>query len=69
MAARLLTTGQAAEQLGISRRALAGWWADGVVTPAFITPGGHGRWDLDDLRRQVDEWRRSGTADDETPDP
>lgn len=60
MAAKLLTTGQAAEQLGIHRRTLAAWWADGKVTPTFTTAGGHARWDLADLRRQIEEWRRSG---------
>jgi excisionase family DNA binding protein len=55
--AALLTTTQAAAELGISRRTLAGWWADGKVKPAFVTAGGHARWDLADLRRQIEEWR------------
>ena len=57
MAAKLITTGQAADALGISRRTLAAWKKDGKITPAFVTAGNHARWDLDDLRRQIERWR------------
>lgn len=60
----LLTTSQAAARLGVSRRTLAQWWADGAVRPANVTLGGHARWDVDDLREQIDEWRRR-LADDQ----
>jgi hypothetical protein len=55
---RLLTTTQAARELGVSPRSLARWAQDGRLTPALITPGGDKRsgrylWDLDDLRDQL----------------
>ena len=55
--APLVATGVAARELGIGRATLARWWADGKVTPAFVTAGGHARWDVADLRRQIEQWR------------
>ena len=54
----LLTTTQAAAQLGVSARSLARWAREGRLTPALITPGGDQRsgrylWDLEDLREQL----------------
>lgn len=51
----LLPTGEAARKLGISRGTLVRWWENGIVTPTFVTPGGHGRWDMDDLLKQLRE--------------
>jgi excisionase family DNA binding protein len=59
--ARLLTTAEAARELGISARTLAQWAKDGTATPVLTTVGGHHRWDLDALvaelraQRQRDE--------------
>jgi len=53
MAARYLTTSQAAKALSIGRATLNRWALDGLVTPAFTTPGGQRRWDLADLRQQL----------------
>ena len=64
MPPKLLSTGVAARELGIGASTLAHWWADGKVKPAFVTAGGHARWDLDDLRRQIETWRR-GLAEDQ----
>lgn len=55
---RLIPTGDAADALGIHRATLIRWWEQGFVEPASVTIGGHARWDLDDLRRQIEEWRR-----------
>lgn len=54
-AERLLSTGEAARALGLSRRTLARWAADGRLTPAVVSPGKRTRywWDLDDTRRQI----------------
>lgn len=52
---RLVATGEAARELGIDRTTLARWADAGLVTPASRTIGGHLRWDLDDLRRQIDQ--------------
>ncbi|MGD9527760.1 MAG: helix-turn-helix domain-containing protein [Pseudonocardia sp.] len=52
---RLISTTQAAKALGISQSTLSRWTKAGYVRPAQRTIGGHMRWDLDDLRRQVAE--------------
>ena len=57
MAARLISTGEAAGELGVSRPTLSRWAKSGLVTPALITAGGQYRWDMDDLRRQLRELR------------
>lgn len=59
--APLQSTGAAAAAFGVSRGTLARWWAEGIVTPALITPGGHARWDLNDLREQLRAIRRGET--------
>ena len=48
-----LTTGQAAKILNVSLTTLQKWAHSGVLTPALTTPGGHFRWDLEDLKRQL----------------
>jgi 8-oxo-dGTP pyrophosphatase MutT (NUDIX family) len=54
------TTRQAADELGIGISTLQAWAAKGIVTPVWRTPGGHARWDIDDLRRQLDMPQRTG---------
>ncbi len=53
MSDRYVTTGAAADALGVSLTTLQRWAHAGLVTPALRTPGGHFRWDLDDLRSQL----------------
>jgi len=48
-----VTTGKAADALGVSLTTLQRWAHQGLVTPALRTAGGHFRWDLDDLRGQL----------------
>jgi 8-oxo-dGTP pyrophosphatase MutT (NUDIX family) len=63
-----LTTGQAATALGIHVHTLRRWVAAGLVEPTWQTPKGHGRWDMEDLRRQLS--RTPATARQEaTPMP
>lgn len=57
---RLLSTGEAAREIGVARRTLAAWAAEGRVRPALYTAGGHARWDTVDLRRQLDALRAHG---------
>jgi predicted site-specific integrase-resolvase len=59
-AAKLLTTAQAAEHLGIDRRTLARYARQGLLTPTLTLPTGHHRWDLEDIRRQLRELRERG---------
>ncbi len=57
---RGLTTGAAATALRVGHQTLLDWARSGIVKPAYRTAGGHMRWDLDDLQRQVDEHLTSG---------
>jgi excisionase family DNA binding protein len=56
--APFVTTTEAARALGVSPRTLAGWAADGKVTPALQTAGGHYRWDVTELRQQLRDMPR-----------
>lgn len=49
----LVSTDQAAEVIGVDRTTLFRWAKEGKAKPAYITPGRHMRWDVEDLRRQV----------------
>lgn len=60
---KLVSTGVAAKELGISRYTLVRWWQDGAVTPQYVTAGGQGRWDMDELRQQLAEFRRRLSED------
>ena len=51
---RLVSTGVAAGEIGVSLTTLQRWAHAGLVVPAGRTAGGHFRWDVDDLRRQLD---------------
>jgi DNA-binding transcriptional MerR regulator len=55
MSQRYITTGVAASELGISTATLTRWAAAGTVTPAQRTAGGHYRWNLANLRTQVEQ--------------
>jgi predicted site-specific integrase-resolvase len=52
---KLVSTGIAAKAIGVDRGTLVRWWQAALVTPALVTPGGHARWDIDDLKRQLRE--------------
>lgn len=54
---RLLSTGEAAREIGVARRTLAAWALEGRVRPALYTAGGHARWDTTELRRQLEALR------------
>lgn len=53
----LLTTTQAAKELGISGRTLARYVERGQMTPTLILPSGHYRWELADIRSQLEALR------------
>jgi excisionase family DNA binding protein len=50
---RLLTTSELADALSLSLKSIQRYLRDGKITPAYTTPGGHHRWDLDDVREQL----------------
>lgn len=49
----LVTTTKAAAALGVNPATLWRWQQAGRIAPAWVTPGGHARWDMDTLRRQL----------------
>jgi excisionase family DNA binding protein len=53
MAGRLVTTGEAARELGVTPVTLQRWVHAGLVTPTETTAGGHFRWNIETLREQV----------------
>jgi excisionase family DNA binding protein len=56
-----LTTGQVAELLGVTRRAVNKWVTTGVLQPTLRTPGGRLRWHWSDVQRQLREQRETDT--------
>lgn len=54
---RLVSTGEAAKELSIDRGTLTRWWQRGLVEPEYVTAGGHARWSLESLKRQLRERR------------
>jgi hypothetical protein len=52
-----IPTTKAAAALGIPRTKLYRWWTHGLVEPSLVTIGGHARWDLEDLKRQIGEFQ------------
>jgi excisionase family DNA binding protein len=63
VAERLVSTGDAARELGVSRQSLSRWVLEGKVTPAARTPGGQYRFRLSELKKQLD-WRPAEGDDD-----
>jgi hypothetical protein len=52
------TTGQLASELEVHVRTVQRWHREGLIRPAWVTPGGHPRWDVDDVRRQLADLQR-----------
>lgn len=52
---KLLTSGELAKALGVSRGILLVWEDKGFIRPFFKTPGGHRRWILEDVRKQLNQ--------------
>ena len=59
----LVSSSVAAGELGVHYSALSRWAAEGRVTPAARTAGGHLRWDMPDLRRQLRANEESAALD------
>ncbi|GAA5115781.1 MerR family transcriptional regulator [Pseudonocardia adelaidensis] len=58
MGKRLISTGELARELGVARGTILVWISNGVITPEYTTPGGHHRWVLEDVRRQLRDARQ-----------
>lgn len=50
---RFVSTGTAARELGVDSATVWRWQRRGTITPAWVTPGGHARWDMTRLREQL----------------
>lgn len=57
MTHKLLTTGELAKVLGVSPASVRTWRLEGVITPEFVTRGGHYRWIEQDVREQLRQAR------------
>jgi DNA-binding transcriptional MerR regulator len=57
-ASRLVSTGEAARAIGVSRRTLTRYVTDGLLTPDMTLPSGRHRWDVERLREQMRELAR-----------
>ncbi|MFJ8818222.1 helix-turn-helix domain-containing protein [Amycolatopsis thermoflava] len=60
---RLLTTGELAEVLGISRGTLNRYVRQGLLVPTETTLRGHRRWNVEDVRRQIAEIRQRESSE------
>lgn len=61
-----VTSRVAAERIGVGLSTLQRWAAEGLITPAWRTPGGQARWDMDELRAQLHI--RPGASAEPTPE-
>ena len=68
MADRLLSTGQAAKAIGVAPRSLSHWVTRGLIQPTLVTPGGQYRFDLDELKAQLQKRRPPARGHKEPPD-
>jgi excisionase family DNA binding protein len=57
---RTLTTGELAKELGVSRGAILKWQKAGWITPEFVTPGKHARWNVENVREQLQKLHETG---------
>ncbi|WP_346072228.1 MerR family transcriptional regulator [Saccharopolyspora thermophila] len=53
--ARLVTSSEVARELGVARQTVARWVREGVITPAVVTAGGQGRFNIEEVKRQLRE--------------
>ncbi|MDI2028894.1 MerR family DNA-binding transcriptional regulator [Saccharopolyspora sp. TS4A08] len=65
MGKRLLSSGELAVELGISRRSISRYADEGLISVALVAPGGRYKFDLDVVRnelRELAEKRREGRS-------
>jgi DNA-binding transcriptional MerR regulator len=60
----LVTTTEAAKQLGVAARTLQRYVNAGLITPDLTLPSGRYRWDVDRLRDQINAIPRKATEED-----
>lgn len=64
---QVVTTGALAKELGVSTAAIHKWALAEWITPEFTTPGGHYRWNAENVREQLRRRRRRD--DDQIQEP
>jgi hypothetical protein len=64
---RLISSGVAARELGVTGTTLRRWMDSGRIRPASRTMGGHARWNLAELRQQIEQLAL--TEDEPEPEP
>lgn len=50
---RLISTGEVARAVGLSRQTIQRYQREGLLTPVFVTTGGHARWRLSDVLAEL----------------
>ncbi|MQA17145.1 MAG: MerR family transcriptional regulator [Pseudonocardiaceae bacterium] len=58
MVGKLVPTGVLARELGVDVRTLHRWVKAELLVPDLTTPGGHMRWNVERVRRELREQRR-----------
>ncbi|GAA3352104.1 MerR family DNA-binding transcriptional regulator [Saccharopolyspora gregorii] len=53
MTKRLLSSGELAKELGISRRSISRYADEGLISVALVTPGGRYKFDLEIVRGEL----------------
>lgn len=53
MGKRLLSSGELAKELGISRRSISRYADEGLISVELVTPGGRYRFDPDTVRAEL----------------
>lgn len=64
VAKRLLSSGELAKELGISRRSISRYADEGLISVALVTPGGRYRFDLDVVREELRKVAQDRRRDD-----
>jgi hypothetical protein len=62
---RLLTTPQCARELRVHPTTIQRWIRERGIRPTLVTSGGHSRWDLEDLKRQLRELHELSDPDED----
>ncbi|WP_461145137.1 helix-turn-helix domain-containing protein [Salinifilum aidingensis] len=53
MSKRLMSSGELADELGLSRRSISRYADEGLISIALVTPGGRYRFDLDVVSEEL----------------
>lgn len=57
----VVTTSELARALGLSPRSIQRYVQDELIRPEYVTPGGHYRWNVDNVLEQLRKLRERPT--------